>query len=424
MGYATRFTAKVLAVTPESFCGLFYLKKMNKIKIVWLTPYPVHALQNELVWACRRTYGHPCSWIVNLAKALGRREDIDLYLITLCPWVSFDQAIAHPDGYSLHVLKSGIPFIHKGFPGYIPLDTLSGYRIERRKLVKMIRQLQPDLVHAQGTEYAYGLAAMDAGYPWLVSIQGIIADYLRINPCFRYKLVASLETLVLSHAKFIGGRTHFDKGYVEKLNPAATVFDLPEAMNECFFTAPWKDPGNQRILFVGSYERPKGLRRLIDALGLIAGQFPDLILDAVGGGSREQQSLINDQAADLCVKLNFHGFKNAQEIAELQRNTCLFVLPSEKENSSNALAEAMVSGMPVVAFDTGGISSMVEHAVSGLLVPVGDNEALAASIVRLLRDPELRLQLGQAARKRSERNRPVQVAEITVQAYREILKEQ
>ena len=396
---------------------------MYKIKIVWLTPYPVHHLQDELVWPRRRTFGHPCSWIVNLAKALGLRADIDLHLITLCPWVSEDQTVSHPDGYKLHVLKSGVPFLYRGYPWYIPLDSLTGYRIERRKLVAKVKELRPDIVHAQGTEYAYGLAAMDAEFPWLVSIQGIISDYLRTNPCFHYKVVAPLEALVLSKAKFIAGRTHFDKGYAAKVNPKATVFDLPEAMNECFFTEPWMDPGNQRILFVGSCEKRKGLHLLIDALGGIVGQFPDMILDVVGSGSSKQQSLLYSQAQSLGVTIVFQGFKSAQEVAEAHRKSCLFVMPSENENSPNALAEAMVSGMPVIAFDAGGISSMVEHAVSGLLVPAGDGDALATTVARLLVDAELRLQLGHAARKRSGRNRPAQVAEITVQAYRKILDE-
>ncbi|MEI6149957.1 MAG: glycosyltransferase, partial [bacterium] len=239
---------------------------MTKLRIAWLTQYPLYTLGNGLVWA-RRRLSHPSSWIVSLARALGRREAIELHLITLCPWVRGDQTVAHPDGYMLHVLDSGIPFLHRGFPGYAPLDALTGYRMERRQLVAKVGQVRPDVVHAHGTEYAYGLAAMDANYPWVVSLQGIIADYLRTNPSLVFKLVAPLEKQVLRGAKFIGGRTHFDKGYAAKVNSKAVILDFPEAMNECFFSGSWKDPGNRRILFVGSGEEPKGLHHLIDALG-------------------------------------------------------------------------------------------------------------------------------------------------------------
>lgn len=393
------------------------------MKITWLAPFPVSHLQNELLWGRYRTSGHPCSWIVNLAKALGERADIDLHLVTLCSWVKRDQAVRHPDGYTLHVVKCGIPFLHRGLPAYVPLDALMGYRVERLKMVRKIRAINPDVVHAHGTEYAYGLAAMDAAVPWVVSLQGIITDYLRTNPCLFYKLAAPLETQVLKNAKFIGGRTHFDKGYASRMNPEATVLDLPEAMNAFFFAEPWNDPHNRRIVFVGNCGARKGLHRLIEALGLIVPQFPEMVLEAVGGGSPDQQAVLKAQA-DVCgVRLNFLGLKMAEEIAALHRECCLFVIPSENENSPNTLAEAMASGMPCVAYDTGGISSMMENGISGLLVPFGDAKGMAEAVAKIFQDSELRLRLGFHARKQAERNRPEHVAEVTVAAYRQILKE-
>lgn len=394
-----------------------------KKRVIWLTPYPVRNLRQEIAWGRYKAVWHPCSWIVNLAKALGQRPDIDLHLITLCPGVQRYQSFVHPDGYTLHVLKSGIPFIHRGFPAYVPLNAMIGFKFERVALVKKMRELKPDVVHAHGTEYAYGLAAMDAGFPWLVTIQGIIADYLRTNPCLFYKLVTPLETRVFKAARFIGGRTHYDKGYAEKINPKATILDLPEAMNEIFFSKPWKDPQNQRVVFVGSCDQRKGLHRLIDALGQISQQFPQMILEAVGGGSPQQQASLKAQADACGVKLNFLGFKTAEEIAALHRECRLFVIPSENENSPNTLAEAMASGMPCVAYDTGGIASMMENEVSGLLVLSGDVEGLAESISRVFQSSELRQTLGSNARKRAERNRPEHVAEVTVAAYRRIINE-
>lgn len=396
---------------------------MSRLKIAWLAQYPVRNLKDELEWVRYKAKGHPSSWIVNLAKALGSREGLDLHLITLCPWVKRDQTLFHSDGYSLHVLKSGIPFLHRGFPSCAPLDAATGFFFERLKLVHKVKVLQPDLVHAHGTEYAYGLAAMDSGFPWLVSIQGIIADYLRTNPCRRYEIVAPLEDRVLKAANYIGGRTHYDKGYAAKVNPTATILDLPEAMNECFFDHPWDDPASQRIIFVGSCEQRKGLHRLIEALGLIAGRFPELVLEVVGGGSPEQQAPLKAQAEAAGVKTNFLGFKSAEEIAKLHRECGLFVIPSENENSPNTLAEAMASGMPCVAFDTGGIASMMENEVSGLLVPFGDTQGMADAISRVLEDVALRQKLGSNARQRAERNRPAHVAEVTMAAYRRVLEE-
>ncbi|MGH8637214.1 MAG: glycosyltransferase, partial [Burkholderiales bacterium] len=76
----------------------------------------------------------------------------------------------------------------------------------------------------------------------------------------------------------------------------------------------------------------------------------------------------------------------------------LFALPSHSEGSPNALLEAMAAGMPVVASDVGGVAEIVAHGRTGLLVRRGDTQALAASLQRLAADPDLRRQLGAAAR--------------------------
>src|SRR5208282_6575682 len=97
--------------------------------------------------------------------------------------------------------------------------------------------------------------------------------------------------------------------------------------------------------------------------------------------------------------------------------------PSGNENSPNTLAEAMVSGLPVIASAVGGIPSMVEHGQTGWLVPPRNPAELANASLQLLNDPELRARLGGAARQQArDRHRPEHVAAQTAQAYQEILK--
>jgi glycosyltransferase involved in cell wall biosynthesis len=379
-------------------------------------------LKEELVWGHWKARGHACSWIVSLAKVLGARDDIDLHLVTLNPWVLRDQQV-EVDGYTVHVVKNGIPFLHRGVPPRYPLDEISRYAIDRRRLVRKIREINPILVHAHGPEQSFGLAAMDTGVPWVVSMQGVMNELLKIIPSLRLRLVAPLETRVFEQARYIGGRTHFDKGYARKVNPNATILDLPEAMNECFFERAWQDPPNQRVLFLGGCQKHKGLHWLIDALGRISTDFPEIVLEVIGGGSKEAESGLKEQAKSSGVNLNFMGVKSAEEIAELHRACSLFVLPSEADNSPNALAEAMASGMPVVAFDVGGVASMFEDGKSGLLVPFGEANDLADAVRKLLESEELRTRLGKNAREWAERNRPEHVAEVTCQAYQKIIRE-
>ena len=81
----------------------------------------------------------------------------------------------------------------------------------------------------------------------------------------------------------------------------------------------------------------------------------------------------------------------------------LYLLCSSIENSPNSLGEAMLLGMPCVAADMGGVSSMLEHGREGLLYPADDPAALAQAILSLLDDPARAAALGEAAHERAVR---------------------
>jgi glycosyltransferase involved in cell wall biosynthesis len=70
----------------------------------------------------------------------------------------------------------------------------------------------------------------------------------------------------------------------------------------------------------------------------------------------------------------------------------------DRDGIPNVLVEAMAMGLPVVSTDISGIPELIEHRANGLLVPQKNSGALAAAIEELLNNPELRRQLGRAAR--------------------------
>ena len=95
------------------------------------------------------------------------------------------------------------------------------------------------------------------------------------------------------------------------------------------------------------------------------------------------------------------------------------MLPSRKEGLSNALLEAMASGLPSVVSDIPGNVAVVRDGVEGLVVPAGDVAALAEAMVKLYRSPELRDRMGSAARKTIEARFTISaVAEQLEAAYR------
>jgi len=93
-----------------------------------------------------------------------------------------------------------------------------------------------------------------------------------------------------------------------------------------------------------------------------------------------------------------------QDVARILRALDVFALPSLGEGISNALLEAMASGLPVIATRVGGNPELVEHDVTGTLVSPRSAEALAAAFDRYLLDPALIRKHGEAGRQRALRD--------------------
>ena len=96
------------------------------------------------------------------------------------------------------------------------------------------------------------------------------------------------------------------------------------------------------------------------------------------------------------------GFVGPDEISKLYGRAAVVVVASSAEGLPNVVLEAMAHGKTVIATPVGGIPTVIEDGKTGLLVPVRDTAALRAAIERALGDPELRIRLGRAARKRVE----------------------
>jgi glycosyltransferase involved in cell wall biosynthesis len=396
------------------------------LRVAWLAPFPVEDFAAHWKLSRRRTSYHPCSWILNLSRAMAKRPDIELHLVTLNAQFPETQVVK-VNGITYHGVRDAVPFTRRGYPFWFPVPLWTGFSTSTSLLLKQLDTVRPDIVHAHGTEAAYGPAGVKSGRPCLISIQGVVTEYFKTDPSWTNRLLQRSEQACVRRCHFFTCRTHFDSNFVRRENPRARIFMIHEAMDPAFFAGQWEVRDDENILFVGSSERRKGLRILLEALVRVVQRRPQARLTIVGRVAPETQSLLRSEfePQGLREKLDFAGFKRAAEIAKLHREAQIFVLPSENENSPNSLAEAMVSGMPVVAFDVGGVSSMVEQNQTGLLVPARDSDGLANALIDLLSKPAERARLGENARVAArQRHHPDAVAEHTAAAYREVLASQ
>jgi len=161
-----------------------------------------------------------------------------------------------------------------------------------------------------------------------------------------------------------------------------------------------RKPGSTRgpriVTTVANLRPGKGHDVLLKAAARLVRRVPDIRFRIIGDGPRRRD--LERQAAALRISshVDFLGYRS--DVPALLRTSDIFVLPSFMEASPNALIEAMAAGLPIVATHVGGIPEAIEHERSGVLVPPGDDRALAAGIARLLKRPEMAARLADAAR--------------------------
>ena len=160
----------------------------------------------------------------------------------------------------------------------------------------------------------------------------------------------------------------------------------------------------------------KGQRHLLDAMPIVIREVPDARLVMLGEGELRPQ--LEQQVKQL--RLEHHvvmpGFRS--DVLALLKGVDIFVLSSETEGLGTSLLDAMAAGKPCVGTRVGGIPEVIDDGVTGVLVAPHDPPALAAALVKLLKDPTLRERMGEAALVRvAEQFSVERMVDRTVKAY-------
>ncbi|BDP43377.1 hypothetical protein DAETH_33460 (plasmid) [Deinococcus aetherius] len=185
---------------------------------------------------------------------------------------------------------------------------------------------------------------------------------------------------------------------VTAIAPGARVTSVPNGV--AVGPAPHRPDRPPRILFLGLLIERKNPLGLLRAWARI-GRPPEARLLLAGDGP--QRAAVEALVAELGLSQSVEllGWVDAERGTRLLEETDVLVLPSFFEGQPLALMEGMARGVAIVTTGVGGIPDMIEDGASGLLVPPGDDAALAAALGSVLEDPGLRRRLGDAAYERA-----------------------
>ena len=273
---------------------------------------------------------------------------------------------------------------------------------------KLIKKNKYDLSHSFFTVpcgFVSFLIKKEYNIPYVVSLRGSDVPGYSDRFVFLYKIIKPLIKLIWKNSFAVIANSEGLKELAQKTNPKQVVGIIYNGIDiENFKPKPEARPVNNFIITLGASRvtERKGIDYLIKALANLVPQYSQLLLRVMGEG--DAREALEKLAKDLELEKNieFIGRIPRENTAPYYQEASIFVLPSFNEGMSNAMLEALASGLPLIATNTGGTSELVEEGVNGFIVKMRDSQDLTDRIEILMKDEDLRKRMGEASRRKAE----------------------
>lgn len=363
-----------------------------------------------------RQYDRPEPWFGSAPEALlegfAALSEVEVHVVTCAQQrmkVSPEKLARNIWFHSLHVPKLG--WMRTGYQGCI--------RAIRRK----VRELNPDMVHGQGTERECALAAAFSGFPNVITIHGNMRSVARVERARPFSFLwsaAMLERFTVPRTDGIVCVSTYTRAAVQNL--ARRTWLVPNAVASSFFSIRPSGQTPPRLLCIATICAYKNQNFLIRSLDLLARELSfelHFLGGVIDGDEYGREFLELLRTRPWCHHL---GSLDRPGLQKCLAESHALVHPSLEDNCPMAILEAAAASVPIAAARVGGIPDLVEHDVSGLLFDPRDSLDIAQTIRRVLTEPALRDYLAKAARERAAATFwPGTVAGRHLEIYREVL---
>jgi glycosyltransferase involved in cell wall biosynthesis len=180
-----------------------------------------------------------------------------------------------------------------------------------------------------------------------------------------------------------------------------------------------RDPLRPRLLSTRNLEPLYNVACTLRAFAIVQDRYPEASLTIVGSGSDE--GALRQLATELRLRhVTFAGRVPHARIAQYYAAADIYVQTPNIDNMPASVLEAYASGLPVISTDAGGVPAILTDGVHGLLAPVGDHQAVALQILRVLEEPGLPARLTSAGLESCDKYSWRAVRDQWVDAYREL----
>lgn len=380
---------------------------MRRTRIVILADFPWTYFDHG---AQGRGGGQSSTWLVQLAEAYQEYgSEFDIH------WLSIDRS----RWYGRMRSRDSIGQRFYQIPGgNANIDVRLGYLPSYLSLARALKVIQPDIMHTWGTERSYPIMNGWSDVPTILSMQGILTEYMRIGSFPGngfWKKVSAWEPKFLKSADIVTVESQWGMQTILKYMEGLDIRQVEYGVHPSFYNINWKpDLINPYALYVGSIDKRKGVDVLMEAVTSLKNRGWNLRI----AGDGPLREFFENQCIPNVEWLGLQSWSELQQ--QLSHALCL-VLPTRADTSPNVAKEARVIGLPVITTLHGGQAGYIHDGVNGVIVDPLEPTLLAKSLDSLMCHPDNAIAMG-ACRHLHDREyfRPEETARRFTHIYREL----
>lgn len=382
---------------------------MDRIKVVWLCHFSNEQVYNRLDlgdrWlkgVIRKIMRKPLNakvsdfavWITNGIREFEKITEVELHVVSPYPYLKNQIQEFEQNGIYYHFFHNEDEDLIKR----IMHSSKKEYHKNRRIISQLIKNINPDIVHlfgAENSQYSLGLLDVPSNILTIAQLQTLLSDkdIQKQYPSFKnYQYICTIEQKILTRATFVGTiASKFRKIIHDDLCPTAVFLNTSLALAEPLFVEKC-DKQFDFVYFASNIHKAADLA--LEAFGRAHQKNHNITLDIIGGYDADFKRQLDEiiERYGMSKAVVFEGsLLTHDDVLRQIRKARFALLPLRTDLTSGTIREAMSNGLPVLTTDTGelGTQKLNQKRQNALITPIGDHQALADNMLRLLNDEAL-----------------------------------
>ena len=383
------------------------MERTKKLKVAWICMVSNEQLRRHIDFSMplwhriirslkkRTTCEQPTDygkWNTNAIREFENIEEVELHVIFVHSGMNKWLQDFTENGVHYYAVSKGDTSLRTYLRMHL-LGKRPHFKKTHRIIARQVKRIQPDIIHIMGAEnppYSPSIHLISSGKPVIVQLQTMLQDPSAIEFYPNLAEQKKCEYEVLKRADFIGSN-------IESFNKSVRTYvrDDVEFVNIGLITGEKCNltPCEKQYDFVyfASFIS-KSVDLAIEAFSIAHKINPLITLDVIGGLTEDERRALTTRLEELGCKdaVTIEGRLPTHEDVLLQIKKSRFaLLPLKVDIVSSTIREAMWNGLPVVTTITEGTPSLNKNRETVLLSEIGDHEALAENMIRLINNPQL-----------------------------------